>query len=318
MPNVAAGKSWLRERMSYTSFSRSAGKPRVGYAHAARQSAPPQGLPASLANFRKLVWNHYRKHGRHDLPWRQTADPYKILVSEVMLQQTQVERVMPFYKNFIKQFPTAKRLASAPLSDVLKAWQGLGYNRRAKMLHQAAKELANKPPSGTRLNLVENLEKLPGVGPYTARAVAAFAFNHDVVFVETNIRTAVIHHFFLRRKKVSDKEIEEILTRLRQGASAGEAREWYAALMDYGAYLKKSGVKLNTKSKHYTKQSKFTGSAREARGAILKELSRGAAAAPRLLGLLGDDRRPQLATALSALEGEGLIQKRGRTYVLPR
>ena len=95
----------------------------------------------SLGDFRKIVWAHYRAHGRHDLPWRKTHDPYKILVSEVMLQQTQVDRVIPFYKKFIRKFPTAKRLAVAPLADVLKAWQGLGYNRRAKILRDAAAAL---------------------------------------------------------------------------------------------------------------------------------------------------------------------------------
>src|SRR3989344_2119575 len=146
------------------------------------------GSPMStVSNFRRIVWRYYHAHGRHDLPWRKTHDPYKILVSEVMLQQTQVERVIPFYKKFIRQFPTAKKLDAAPLSEVLKAWQGLGYNRRAKMLHQAARELGmgklNSP-----IPVVE-LERLSGVGPYTARAVAAFAFNQDVIVIETNIRT---------------------------------------------------------------------------------------------------------------------------------
>jgi A/G-specific adenine glycosylase len=196
-----------------------------------------------------------------------------------MLQQTQVERVIPFYKKFIRTFPTARKLAAAPLSEVLKAWQGLGYNRRAKMLHQAVKELASAAPFRTRLNLVTELEKLPGIGPYTARAIVAFAFNQDVILVETNIRTAVIHHFFADKKpysakatkgkKVSDKEIEKILT---QVLPKGRAREWYSALMDYGAYLKQSGIKLNAKSKNYSKQSKFAGSLREARGTILRVL----------------------------------------------
>jgi A/G-specific adenine glycosylase len=237
-----------------------------------------------------------------------------------MLQQTQVERVLPFYKAFLKRFPTARALTQAPLADVLKLWQGLGYNRRAKMLHHAAGQLARLSLTSTRSDLVEELEKLPGVGPYTARAIAAFAFNQDVVFVETNIRTAVIHNFFPKRKKVSDREIIEVLGRLRRGDS-GEPREWYAALMDYGAYLKKSGVKLNTKSKHYTKQSAFAGSGREARGAILREL---ASASPQgvalrdILRLLPADRVPQLTSAFSALLAENLVEKRGNRFQLPR
>lgn len=253
----------------------------------------------TLTKFRTLVWRYYRVHGRHDLPWRKTHDLYRILVSEVMLQQTQVERVIPFYKKFIKQFPTAKKLAAAPLSNVLKAWQGLGYNRRAKMLHAAAKELASR-----KINTVSELEALPGVGPYTARAVAAFAYNEDVIFVETNIRTAIIHHFFPKRKKVSDTEIEKVLS---QALSKGESREWYSALMDYGAYLKQSGISHNAKSKTYAKQSKFAGSLREARGTVLREFTKGVSLRTRLINLLGPSRKAQMKKALEALIAEGLI-----------
>lgn len=262
----------------------------------------------AVLHFRKLVWAYYKKHGRHTLPWRKSKDLYKILVSEVMLQQTQVERVIPFYTKFIKKFPTVKKLAAAPLADVLKAWQGLGYNRRAKMFHQAAKELASR-----KISTVSELEALSGIGPYIARAVAAFAWNENVVCVETNIRTAVIHHFFSDKKNVSDKEIEEILT---EALPKGKAREWYSALMDYGASLKRSGISHNTKSKVYTKQSRFTGSLREARGAILRELSLGAASPVRLVDLLGTSRRAQMRTALRALWTERLIEKSNENYTL--
>lgn len=262
--------------------------------------------------FKNTVWAHHRRHGRHNLPWRQTKDAYKILVSEVMLQQTQVERVIPFYKNFLKQFPTVQALAKAPLSDVLKVWQGLGYNRRAKMLHQAAKEVAEKH-KGKFPKTREGLEALPGIGPYTAGAVAAFAYNEDGIFIETNIRTAVTHHFFPKRKKVSDKEIIRILEQL---FPKGKAREWYGALMDYGAHLKRQGVKLNTKSKHYSKQSKFSGSLREARGAILRALAIKSEQGESLLKLLGTSREPQVRTALTALLDEGLITKKGQQYLL--
>ena len=254
-----------------------------------------------MSRFRRIVWSYYRKYGRHDLPWRKTHDAYKILVSEVMLQQTQVERVIPFYKKFSKQFPTAKKLTAAPLSDVLKTWQGLGYNRRAKMLHAAAKELETRKKFS-----VAELEELPGVGPYTARAVAAFAYNQDVIFVETNIRTAVIHHFFSKKRKVSDMEIEKILL---QALPKGKSREWYSALMDYGAHLKRSGVKLNAKVSHLVKQKPFKGSTREARGAILREFTGGATSRARLTNLLGPSRRTQMKTALAALISEGLISE---------
>lgn len=267
--------------------------------------------------FRKLVWAYYKKQGRHRLPWRKTHDVYKILVSEVMLQQTQVERVIPFYKKFIKKFPTAKKLATAPLADILKVWQGLGYNRRAKLLHQAAKALAetrfNLKSKSSRLNLVSELETLPGVGPYTARAVAAFALNENVVFVETNIRTAIIQHFFAEKKEVNDSKIEEVL---EQTLPKGRAREWYSALMDYGASLKRVGISHNVKSKKYVKQSKFTGSLREARGAILRELALGVATPAHLIGLLGVERRAQMRKALRALFAEGLVKKEDMNYTL--
>lgn len=259
----------------------------------------------NIANFRRLVWAHYKKHGRHELPWRKTKDPYKILISEVMLQQTQVERVIPFYKKFIKQFPTAKKLAATSLTEVLKAWQGLGYNRRAKTLHQAVKELISaRFDLAARSNLVSQLETLPGVGPYTARAVAAFAYNQDVVVVETNIRTTIIHYFFPKKNKVTDPQIQKVLEEM---LPKGKAREWYSALMDYGAFLKKSGVKVNAKSKTYAKQSKFVGSLREARGAILRAHTEGVTARARLLNLLGAERKTQMKKALKALIAEGLI-----------
>ena len=288
-----------------------------------------------MPQFRKKVWAFYKRYGRHDLPWRKTKDPYKILVSEVMLQQTQVERVIPFYNDFIKKFPTARKLAAAPLASVLVAWQGLGYNRRAKMLQAAAAMVGH----GIFPKRIEELEKLSGVGPYTARAIAAFAYNQDVVFIETNIRTAIIHHFFTRGTRtssprsaraarpiqlliknipvprVSDTQILEVLQKL---LPKGQAREWYSALMDYGAYLKKSGVQLNRKSQRYAKQSKFVGSNREARGAILRELARGSAAEPRLTNLFGPVRRAQSRAALADLFAEGLIQKRGKVFTLPR
>lgn len=269
-----------------------------------------------LVRFRRLVWRYYRVHGRHDLPWRRTHDLYKILVSEVMLQQTQVDRVVPFYMSFIKKFPTAKILAAAPLSDVLRAWQGLGYNRRAKMLHDAAAELVAVQISSYRTN-PELLERLPGVGPYTARAVAAFAYNKDVVVVETNIRTVMIHHFFPEIKNVRDKNIEEVLQSV---LPKGRAREWYSALMDYGAYLKRSGISHNGRVQGYVKQARFTGSLREARGVLLRELTAKPSSREDLLRVvfqrLGEERREQIGRALDNLCREGLAQRHGRYYRL--
>jgi A/G-specific adenine glycosylase len=228
-----------------------------------------------------------------------------------MLQQTQVDRVKPFYAAWLKKFPTVKALAEAPLAEVLIAWQGLGYNRRAKMLHEAAKELSALPAFP---KTPEEFQKLRGIGPYTASAVAAFAFNADTVLIETNIRTAVTHHFFAKKKHVHDTEV---LAVLREVFPKGKSREWYAALMDYGAHLKRSGVRLNAKAKGYVKQSAFKGSAREARGAVLKELAKGSTAEKRLMGLLGDDRVADITAQLQALLREGMVQKTGTSYRLP-
>jgi len=202
------------------------------------------------------------------------------------------------------------------------------------MLHQAAKQLtatrfdlknktsrsktSRSKTSRSNLEVVAELETLPGVGPYTARAVAAFALNKDVVFVETNIRTVIIHHFFTTKdasiyRSVSDSQIEKVLEHV---LPKGKARDWYSALMDYGAHLKRAGISHNTRTRGYTKQSTFTGSLREARGAILRELTRGAAEAPRLFGLLGSTRRADIRTALAALLKEQLITKTGARYAL--
>jgi A/G-specific adenine glycosylase len=271
---------------------------------------------SKIEQFQKTVWNYYRLEGRHELPWRSTHNPYKILVSEVMLQQTQVDRVRPYYKALLAQFPTVHDLAAAPLGDVLRMWQGLGYNRRAKMLHEAAKEVVEKH-GGTFPKSVEELQKLRGVGPYTARAIAAFAYNQDVVFIETNLRTAVTYHFLLQEKSIEDKEILEILSKAYP-KEKGKAREWYSALMDYGSHLKRSGVRVNNKSKTYSKQSTFTGSGRQARGAILKELTKGAQAKKRLIGLFGEDRSEQLGHQLQKLISEGMVEKSGAKFALPK
>jgi A/G-specific adenine glycosylase len=267
----------------------------------------------SPQKFRNLVWKHYREHGRHSLPWRKTHDPYKILVSEMMLQQTQVERVIPYYTAWIRRYPNVKALAAASLSDVLRSWQGLGYNRRAKFLHAAAKEITEKyrgkMPADAAI-----LESIWGIGPYTARAVVTFAFNHDAVFIETNIRTAVIHHFCPDKDSVTDEEIAHVL---KQVLPRGRAREWYSALMDYGSHLKHSGVRINARSHSYTKQAAFKGSAREVRGIILRALAENRSGKSRLAQLFPKERAGEVAVQLERLSREGLIQKKGAYYQLP-
>lgn len=222
-------------------------------------------------SFRRVVLEHWKEKGRHGLPWRKTTDPYKILVSEIMLQQTQVSRVEEKYKEFLKKFPNVRVLAKASLAQVLKIWSGLGYNRRGKFLHDAARAVVEKY-KGTMPRSYEELIKLPGVGDYTARAVRVFAFNEPDVLMETNIRTALIHHFGGSVRMLSDRAL---CVHAEKAAEGQDSRKWHSALMDYGAYLKKSGVRNNARSAHYVKQSKFEGSLRQVRGEILRNIQSG-------------------------------------------
>lgn len=257
-----------------------------------------------IAAFRRIVWNYWKEHGRHDLPWRKTKDPYRILVSEVMLQQTQVPRVIEKYKSFLKKFPTIGALAKASLSDVLKVWSGLGYNRRGKYLHDSAKKIVLEFDGNFRKALEH---PLPGVGPYTRAAVKVFAFNEPDVLIETNIRTAYIHHFTifpsLSGRDNSGILDSELMLFVRKAAKGQDPRKWHWALMDYGAHLKRSGVRNNHKSAHYTKQSKFEGSLRQVRGAILRTLASG----KNISGLR--NHYMELDAALAGLARDGLIVK---------
>lgn len=225
--------------------------------------APRALTTAERTRSQKLVASvlaYYKSHGRHHLPWRKTRNPWKILVSEVMLQQTQVDRVVPKYKAFLKKYSTARSLSKAKLSNVLKLWSGLGYNRRAKYLWEASKALVSKSDA------FRNYEELPGVGPYTANAVRVFAYNEPVQLIETNIRTVYLHHLFPTTKSVSDKRLLRYIV-VPKGV---EPRVWYAALMDYGSYLKQKYPNPSRRSKHHSTQKKFVGSDRQIRGAILR------------------------------------------------
>ncbi len=217
--------------------------------------------------FTDLIYSYYRANGR-DLPWRRTHDPYHILVSEIMLQQTQVERVLGKYEEFLCLFPHTKILAQAALAYVLKVWQGLGYNRRARNLWLAARRVMEHH-AGRIPQTREELIRLPGVGQATAGAVMAFAYNKPVVFIETNIRTVFLYFFFNESHAVHDKDLIPLLA---QVLDKKNPRQWYYALMDYGVYLKKHYPELRKKSIHYKKQSAFKGSRREVRSMIIKQL----------------------------------------------
>jgi A/G-specific adenine glycosylase len=229
----------------------------------------------SFAQFNKTIRSHYRVHGRHGLPWRKTRDPYAILVSEIMLQQTQVARVEGFYGRFLARYPDFKALANARIVDVLTAWQGLGYNRRALALKKAAETVIKEYGSALPDDRVA-LERLPGIGRGTSGSLMAFAFNKPEIFIETNIRRVFIRSFFSRaRKAVTDGAIERCIKRT---IDRKRPREWYWAVMDYGAAMRgehgEGGKNLNPnkKSAYYRKQSVFKGSDREARGKILRYL----------------------------------------------
>jgi A/G-specific adenine glycosylase len=264
--------------------------------------------------FIQTVWEHYERHGRRSLPWRKTKNPYRILVSEVMLQQTQVDRVIPKYHAFLKQFPTVAVLAEASLGDVLRVWQGLGYNRRARMLHECAKKVRGAY-KGKFPKTHAELMRLPGIGHYTAGAVLAFAYGVPVPIIETNIRSVYIHHFHNDDFEVSDKEV---MTCVEKTLDHERVRDWYYALMDYGVYIKKEFGNPNNRSKHYVKQSTFKGSDRQIRGAILRTLTTGEASRQSLHTLLSAFDFQRIDEQLEKLEREGMIQQKKKgIYSLP-
>jgi A/G-specific adenine glycosylase len=272
-------------------------------------------LPAAIWQFQETVWEYYRLHGRHDLPWRlpeknNTFDPYRIMVSEVMLQQTQVPRVIPKFIHFLDTFPNYQSLAKAPLADVLRLWSGLGYNRRAKFLWQAASVLQNEL-HGVLPRTPKDLAVLPGIGVHTAGAILAYTYNQPVVFIETNIRTVMLYHFFPGEDHVTDKQIAEcILETLPEQALT---REWYWALMDYGSYLKQHVGNIARSAAAYSKQSRFAGSNRQLRGTVLRLLGDGPQSPDNLRTKISDSRLPIILTQLVQ---EQLIHERDNQFML--
>ena len=259
--------------------------------------------------FRKNIYDHYEKHGRA-LPWRRTRDPYRILVSEIMLQQTQVERVLDKYTAFLAAFPGFPSLAKAPLNELLRIWQGLGYNRRALALRALAQKVVDEH-RGALPREPDKLLALPGIGTYTAGAVMAFAFNEPVVFMDTNIRRVYIHEFFHDRENVRDEELFPLVERT---LDASDPRKWYNALMDYGAMLKKEHANPNRKSAHYVRQSPFENSNRQVRGRIVKVLVANAPlSVARIVKQTGMDAE-RVKENLTQLVKEGFIKKNGRNY----
>ena len=264
-----------------------------------------------IASFQEIIWEKARELYR-DMPWRDNTDPYFVLVSELMLQQTQVDRVIPKFELFMRTFPHISDLAKAPLSDVLTVWSGLGYNRRAKFLHEAAKKVV-ADYDGSIPNTYDALVSLPGIGPNTAGAILAYSFNQPIVFIETNVRTVYFHHFFEDQALVTDAELKKLA---EETIDREHPREWYWAVMDYGSYLKKQGVGRINKSSHYKKQAPLKGSVREVRGLILKALAKMDYIEADLRKELPDDDR--FHSAIAALKAEGLISQTDHRLHLTR
>lgn len=266
-----------------------------------------------LSAFKEKVWEQGKLLYR-DLPWRRVRDAYAVWISEVMLQQTQVSRVDGRWQRWIERFPNIEALAAAPLADVLGEWQGMGYNSRAKRLQvcaqQVCDEFGGELPHGTK-----ELVSLPGIGPATAAGIRAFAFSEPGVYLETNVRTVFIHELFPAGNEVDDKQLVPLVDKACPQAG-GDVRGWYYALLDYGAYLKKTVPNPSRRSKQHTRQSKFEGSHRQKRAFILRSVLAGPktarAIAIELNAFEQSESRPEVhpdevAAILAELAAEGMI-----------
>lgn len=272
---------------------------------------PSLPLPPRLPAFRKAVLDYYHHYGR-DLAWRKTADPYHILVAEIMLQQTQVERVAVKYPEFIAAFPGFPALASAPLCDILALWQGMGYNRRAIALQQCARKVTGEF-HGELPRDPAILATFPGIGRATAASICAFAFNMPVVFIETNIRRVFIHYFFRDADTVDDRGI---LPLAEKALERKDPRTWYNALMDLGTDLRRVTKNPNRRSRHYTRQDAFEGSDRKIRGGILRMLlAENHMTLEEITGRFSGETG-RIDRILGDLEHEGFIVRAGNGYTI--
>ncbi|MDR0708246.1 MAG: A/G-specific adenine glycosylase [Treponema sp.] len=275
----------------------------------------------TLARFKAEVYSYYEQCGR-TFPWRENTAPWGVLVSEFMLQQTQTERVIPYFERWMPRWPTPEALHNASLEEALSAWVGLGYNRRCRFLKRCAAVITEEY-GGRVPETPETLRSLPGVGAYTAGAIACFAYNHPSVFIETNIRAAAIHFFYDTPASsdpaeiplvISDREIAPMLESVLDGESMRNPRLWYWALMDYGANLKKLHVNPNRRSAHYTKQSKFEGSLRQIRGSVVRTLAREGASTIESLLRETAARKQKLYRALDGLQKDAMVCEHQGVY----
>jgi A/G-specific adenine glycosylase len=283
-----SNKAWMRRRMKSHSFNTS--------------NSMVQTQNRDLRNFQHSIWQFYQEH-RRTFAWRLTQNPYHILISEVMLQQTQTYRVEPKYERFVHELPNFESLASAQLHTVLTLWQGLGYNRRGKYLHELAQHVVTKH-QGILPQTPEELLTLPGIGKATAASICAFAFNKPTIFIETNIRTVFIYSFFGGKERVDDKEL---LPLVEATVDQNNPREWYYALMDYGVYLKKNTPNPSRHSKHHVTQSRFKGSDRQIRGAIIRLLTKETAMPIESLYASFNEPKERVEAIIQKLLAEGFI-----------
>jgi len=265
----------------------------------------------TVRSFRMIIRSYYQKYGR-DLPWRKTKDPYRIFVSEIMLQQTQVERVLKKYDEFIDAFPDFKSLANTRLDRLLKVWSGMGYNRRALAMKAAAEKVVNEYNGVLPLD-PDQLITFPGIGKATAGSIPAFALDLPTVFIETNIRRVYIHFFFRDDSAVHDNAVIPIVEKT---LDRSDPKNWYYALMDYGVMLGRRDENQNRRSVHYAKQGRFEGSKRQARGKVLKELTMNPGRSDLEIRALLKKDDADVTEILSGLKNEGFIRKvKGRYFI---
>ena len=263
-----------------------------------------------MHKFIKIVQQYYNKYGRDDLPWRKERTPYNAFLSEVMLQQTQVPRVIEKFNLFRENFNSFQEIAEAPQSKIIELWQGLGYNRRAIYLHKACKMIQDEF-NGILPKHPEELILLPGIGPATAASLAVYAYNQPIPFIETNIRAVFIHHFFHDGDKIPDSKLLPLVEKSLIGQ---DPYEWYSALMDYGTMIKSKYKNPARKSKHHTKQSTFEGSKRQIRGKVIRLLTQNRELSYSTLKKEINDNR--LDEVLNTLVKEGFINNQDTLFSL--
>lgn len=255
--------------------------------------------------FTSHIWQFYHEYGRR-FPWRETRDTWAVLLSEVMLQQTQTSRVLPKYEAFLDQWPTWKAMAASSLDDVLALWKGLGYPRRALALRKVA--VASERWGWNLPGDYDTLLTLPGVGPSTAAAICSFCYGQPAIYLETNIRRVLLYHFFPGQEQVHDKRLRALLERLLEDID--DVRAWYYALMDYGVLLKYLIPNANRRSAHYARQSKYENSNRQIRGLLLLNFSeRGALTRTQLLDNLSNFDVERVDACIDSLCADGFIEK---------